>query len=38
VYGLTKIRHEEGVKWYQRPALLAVIVLVLVIVLNIWFA
>ena len=37
VYGLTKIRHEE-VAWYQRPATLAVIVLVLVILLNIWFA
>jgi SSS family solute:Na+ symporter len=37
VYGLTKIPHEE-VAWYQRPATLAVIVLVLVILLNIWFA
>jgi SSS family solute:Na+ symporter len=38
VYGLTKIRHDEGVVWYQRPAALAVVVLVLVILLNIWFA
>jgi len=38
VYGLTKIRHDEGVVWYQRPATLAVVVLVLVILLNIWFA
>jgi SSS family solute:Na+ symporter len=37
VYGLTKIRHEETV-WYQRPAVLAVFVLVLVIALNFWFA
>jgi SSS family solute:Na+ symporter len=37
VYGLTKIPHEE-VAWYQRPAVLAVVVLVLVIFLNIWFA
>ncbi len=37
VYGLTNIRHEE-VAWYQRPATLAIIVLVLVILLNIWFA
>jgi SSS family solute:Na+ symporter len=37
VYGLTKIRHEE-VAWYQRPAVLAAIVLVLVVLLNIWFA
>jgi len=38
VYGLTKIRHDEGVAWYQRPATLAIIVLVLVVILNIWFA
>ena len=38
VYGLTKIRHEEGVSWYQRPATLAGIVLVLVVLLNFWFA
>jgi len=38
VYGLTKIRHDEGVVWYQRPAALAVVVLILVILLNIWFA
>ena len=38
VYGLTKIRHDEGAKWYQRPAPLAIAVSVLVILLNIWFA
>jgi SSS family solute:Na+ symporter len=38
VYGLTKIRHEDGVAWYQKPATLAVVVLVLVIILNFWFA
>jgi SSS family solute:Na+ symporter len=38
VYGLTKIKHDEGAKWYQRPAPLAILVSVLVIVLNIWFA
>jgi len=38
VYGLTKIRHDEGVVWYQRPATLAVVVLILVVLLNIWFA
>jgi SSS family solute:Na+ symporter len=38
VYGLTKIKHDEGARWYQRPAPLAVFVGVLVIVLNIWFA
>jgi SSS family solute:Na+ symporter len=38
VYGLTKIRHDEGAKWWQRPAPLAICVSVLVILLNIWFA
>ena len=38
VYGLTKIKHDEGARWYQRPAPLAVFVGVLVIVINIWFA
>ena len=38
VYGLTKIRHDEGAKWYQRPAPLAIGVLALVVFLNIWFA
>ena len=38
VYGLTKIRHEDGVAWYQKPATLAVLVLILVIILNFWFA
>jgi SSS family solute:Na+ symporter len=38
VYGLTKIRHDEGAKWYQRPAPLAIGVSAMVILLNIWFA
>ena len=38
VYGLTKIKHDEGARWYQRPAPLAVFVAVLVIVINIWLA
>jgi SSS family solute:Na+ symporter len=38
VYGLTKIPHDPTAKWYQRPAPLAVLVAVLVIILNIWFA
>ena len=38
VYGMTKIKHEEGVAWYLRPAPLAVAVGILVIILNIWFA
>jgi SSS family solute:Na+ symporter len=38
VYGLTEIPHDPGVRWYQRPATLAIIVLIMVILLNIWFA
>jgi SSS family solute:Na+ symporter len=38
VYGLTKIPHEEGVSWYLRPAPVAIVVAVLVLILNIWFA
>ena len=38
VYGLTKVPHDEGAKWYQRPAPLAICVSALVIFLNIWFA
>ncbi len=38
VYGLTKIRQDEGAKWYERPVVLAVFVLVLAVILNIWFA
>ena len=38
VYGLTKIRHEEGVSWYLRPGPVAIAVAVLVLILNIWFA
>jgi SSS family solute:Na+ symporter len=38
VYGLTKIPHDAGAKWYRRPGPLAVVVAGLVIILNIWFA
>jgi len=38
VYGLTKVPHDATAKWYQRPAPLAVLVVVLLILLNIWFA
>jgi SSS family solute:Na+ symporter len=37
VYGLTKIPQDRG-SWYQRPAPLAVIILAILLVLNIWFA
>jgi len=38
VYGLTKIGGDPGAKWYQRPAPLAVVISIVVILLNIWFA
>jgi SSS family solute:Na+ symporter len=37
VYGLTKVSHDATAKWYQRPAPLTVIVIVLLVILNIWF-
>jgi SSS family solute:Na+ symporter len=37
VYGLTKIPHDAGVPWYQRPAPLAVAVGVILVALNLWF-
>jgi SSS family solute:Na+ symporter len=37
VYGLTKIPHQEGVPWYQRPGPLAILVGLLLLILNIWF-
>jgi SSS family solute:Na+ symporter len=38
VYGLTKLKHDEGVAWYLRPAPIAVAIGALAIFLNIWFA
>ena len=37
VYGLTKVPEDKGA-WYQRPAPLAVVVVVILILLNIRFA
>jgi len=37
VYGLTKIPHDATAKWYERPAPLTAIVIVLLVILNIWF-
>ncbi len=37
VYGLTKVPHDATAKWYQRPAPLTVIVVILLVILNIWF-
>jgi SSS family solute:Na+ symporter len=38
VYGLTPIIHDEDAKWYQRPIVLAVVVTVVLVILNLWFA
>lgn len=38
VYGLTRIRHDEGARWYQRPGTLAIVVTILLILLNLRFA
>jgi SSS family solute:Na+ symporter len=38
VYGLTRIGADPGAKWYQRPAPLAIVVSIVVIILNFWFA
>ncbi len=38
VYGLTKLKHDVGVSWYLRPGPIAVAVIVLLVLLNIWFA
>ena len=37
VYGLTKVPHDTGVAWYLRPAPLAAVVGVILVLLNIWF-
>jgi len=37
VYGLTKVPHDATAKWYQRPAPLTVIVVIMLLILNIWF-
>jgi len=38
VYGLTSLKHDEGVSWYLRPGPIAIAVGALAIILNIWFA
>jgi SSS family solute:Na+ symporter len=38
VYGLTELKHDEGVPWYKRPAPLAIAIAVLALVLNFIFA
>jgi SSS family solute:Na+ symporter len=38
VYGLTRLKHDEGVSWYLRPAPIAAAVGILLVILNFWFA
>jgi SSS family solute:Na+ symporter len=38
VYGLTELKHDEGVSWYLRPVPLAIAIGALALVLNFWFA
>jgi SSS family solute:Na+ symporter len=38
VYGLTELKHDEGVSWYLRPVPLAVAIGALALILNFWFA
>jgi solute:Na+ symporter, SSS family len=38
VYGLTELKHDEGVAWYKRPVPLAIAIGVGALVLNFWFA
>jgi SSS family solute:Na+ symporter len=38
VYGLTKLPHEPDKPWYKRPVPVSVLVAIVVIVLNLWFA
>ncbi len=37
VYGLTELPTDEGVSWYRRPGVLALIVAAVLVVLNFWF-
>ena len=38
VYGLTELKHDEGVSWYKRPVPLAIAIGALALFLNFWFA
>jgi SSS family solute:Na+ symporter len=37
VYGLTELPTDEGVSWYRRPGVLAIIVGVVLVFLSVWF-
>ncbi len=38
VYGLTELKHDEGVSWYKRPVPLAICIAAMALFLNFWFA
>ncbi len=38
VYGLTKLPDTSAERWYNRPWPLAIVVIVILVILNIWFA
>jgi hypothetical protein len=38
VYGLTKTPRSDNAVWYKRPVPVAIVIGVLVLILNIWFA
>jgi SSS family solute:Na+ symporter len=38
VYGLTKLPHDPEIPWYRRPVPISVMVAIVVIALNLWFA
>ena len=37
VYGLTQLPEETGISWYCKPAPVAVLVIVVLLLLNFWF-
>ncbi len=37
VYGVTEMPPTEGVRWYERPGTLAVVIIVICLALNLWF-
>jgi SSS family solute:Na+ symporter len=37
VYGLTRLPHEGGIPWYEKPVTLALIVVVALVILNVTF-
>ena len=37
VYGLTKLPRDENLDWYRKPAPVAILVIAMLLLLNIWF-